>query len=185
MESDSNHAKIAALLDLQGYNYAGYSADYDAAHEENPDWIIFGSETGAAVRSRGIYHTPADEVIKANEGSSSDQQCSSYDNEAARFGESAEVAYEIDNSRPFVQGSFIWAGFDYIGEPTPLLFLPQQELLLRHHRHRRVPEGHLLLLPEPVDKGTDGPHSAPTGTGVRARRFPSSFTAIVTVSSSS
>jgi beta-galactosidase len=117
---------VAAVLDLQGYNYAGYVGDYDADHAAHPTWNIFGSETTAAVRTRGIYHTPADTLTKATSGTSPDRQCSSYDNETTNFGNSAEGAYTLDNDRPFVAGSFVWSGFDYIGEPTPYSSYPSK-----------------------------------------------------------
>jgi beta-galactosidase len=124
--NDAGVQSVAAVLDLQGYNYAGYVGDYDADHAAHPTWNIFGSETTAAVRSRGIYHTPADTLTKANSGTSPDRQCSSYDNETTNFGNSAEGAYTLDNDRPFVAGSFIWSGFDYIGEPTPYSSYPSK-----------------------------------------------------------
>jgi beta-galactosidase len=124
--TDATVRQIAGLLDLQGYNYAGYVGDYDADHAANPKWILFGSETTAAVRSRGVYHPPATTITKTNTGTSSDRQCSSYDNETTRFGNTAEGAYTYDNSRPFVAGSFIWSGFDYIGEPTPYSSYPSK-----------------------------------------------------------
>jgi beta-galactosidase len=124
--SEGNDRAVAALLDLVGYNYAPYAGDYDADHSANPTWKIFGSETTAAVRSRGIYHAPAATVTKATSQSSSDRQCSSYDNETTGFGNTAEGAYAYDNSRPFVAGSFIWSGFDYIGEPTPYSAWPSK-----------------------------------------------------------
>ncbi len=117
---------VAAVLDLQGYNYAGYVGDYDADHAAHPTWKIFGSETTAAVRSRSVYHTPASTITKSNDGTNPDRQCSSYDNETARFGNTAEGAYTYDNSRSFVAGSFIWVGFDYIGEPTPYSSYPSK-----------------------------------------------------------
>jgi beta-galactosidase len=120
------HRMIAPLLDLQGYNYAGYVGDYDADHAANPTWNIFGSEVSAAVRSRGIYHTPAGTLTSTNDGTSADRQSSSYDNETARFGNTAEGSYTYDVSRPFVAGEFIWAGFDYIGEPTPYSSYPSK-----------------------------------------------------------
>ena len=46
--------------------------------------------------------------------------------EAARFGSPAEDAYKMDADRPFVAGSFIWSGFDYIGEPTPYYYFPSK-----------------------------------------------------------
>ena len=70
-----------------------------------------GTETSAAVRSRGIYHTPAATITKATSQSSADRQCSSYDNETAGFGDTAQNSYSYDTSRAFVVGSFIWAGF--------------------------------------------------------------------------
>jgi len=117
---------IAALLDLVGYNYAPYAGDYDADHSAHPTWKLFGSEVAAAVRSRGIYHTPASTVTQSTSQSSPDRQCSSYDNEAAGFGVPAEDAYSYDNDRAFVAGEFVWSGFDYIGEPTPYSSWPSK-----------------------------------------------------------
>ena len=117
--SEGADQAVAALLDVAGYNYAGYAGDYDADHAANPTWKLMGTETSAALRSRGIYHAPAGTVTKATSSSRADKQCSSYDNETTNFGDTAEVAYTRDVSRPFVAGSFVWSGFDYIGEPTP------------------------------------------------------------------
>ena len=142
---------VAAVLDLQGYNYAGYVGDYDADHAAHPTWKIFGSETTAAVRTRGVYHTPADTLTKANSGTSPDRQCSSYDNETTNFGNSAEGAYALDNDRPFVAGSFVWSGFDYIGEPTPYSSYPSKSSYFGIVDTAGFPEGRLLLLQEPLD----------------------------------
>jgi beta-galactosidase len=124
--SEGDDRNVAALLDVQGYNYAPYAGDYDADHAAQPTWKLMGTETSAAVRSRGIYHTPASTITKATSQSSADRQCSSYDNEAAGFGDTAQNSYSYDASRTFVVGSFIWAGFDYIGEPTPYSSYPSK-----------------------------------------------------------
>ena len=124
--SEGDDRDVAALLDVQGYNYAPYAGDYDADHAAQPTWKLMGTETSAAVRSRGIYHTPASTITKATSQSSPDHQCSSYDNEAAGFGDTAQNSYSYDASRAFVVGSFIWAGFDYIGEPTPYSSYPSK-----------------------------------------------------------
>src|SRR5665647_629805 len=50
---------------------------------------------------------------------SSDMQCSNYDNSVVGWGHSAEAAWDFNKSRAFVGGEFVWTGFDYIGEPTP------------------------------------------------------------------
>jgi beta-galactosidase len=124
--SEGDDRNVAKLLDVAGYNYAPYAGDYDADHSANPTWKIMGTETSAAVRSRGIYHTPAATITKATSQSSADRQCSSYDNEATGFGDTAQNSYSYDTSRAFVAGSFIWSGFDYIGEPTPYSSWPSK-----------------------------------------------------------
>src|SRR4029079_12343114 len=124
--SEGDDRNVAKLLDVVGYNYAPYAGDYDADHYANPAWKLLGPEISAAVRSRGIYHTPAGTLTKATSMSMSDRQCSSYDNESAGFGDSAQNSYSYDASRAFVAGSFIWAGFDYIGEPTPYSSWPSK-----------------------------------------------------------
>jgi beta-galactosidase len=111
--SSANNQAVAAVLDLQGYNYSEWR--YDQDHTAHANWKFFGSETSSAVRSRGIYETPASKSILT----SPDTQCSSYDNSVVSWGSSAESSYKNDVSRNFVAGQFIWTGFDYIGEPTP------------------------------------------------------------------
>ena len=111
--SNANNQAVAAVLDLQGYNYS--EGRYDQDHTAHATWKLFGSETSSAVRSRGIYETPASKSILT----SPDTQCSSYDNSVVSWGSSAESSYKNDVSRSFVAGQFIWTGFDYIGEPTP------------------------------------------------------------------
>jgi beta-galactosidase len=104
---------VADELGAVGYNY--YEKAYDADHKAHPDWVIFGSETSSAVRTRGVYHLPTDKNILE----APDLQCSCYDNSVVPWGKSAEQSWIDDRDRPFVAGQFIWTGFDYIGEPTP------------------------------------------------------------------
>jgi beta-galactosidase len=110
---NATNQSVAAVLDLQGYNYS--ESRYDTDHSAHSNWRLFGSETSSAVRSRGIYHTP----VTKNILTSSDTQCSCYDNSVVSWGSSAESSYKNDVSRSFISGQFIWTGFDYIGEPTP------------------------------------------------------------------
>jgi beta-galactosidase len=106
-------SSTAAVEDLVGINYN--TGLYDSVHSGNPSWKIFASETSSAVRSRGVYKLP----VSSNVLSSSDNQCSSYDNSIVSWGASAEQSWTNVNTRGFVAGEFIWTGFDYIGEPTP------------------------------------------------------------------
>ncbi|ODM27047.1 sugar-binding protein [Clostridium sp. Bc-iso-3] len=110
---DETYKKVASVLDLVGYNYFPFM--YDQGHKEHPEWIMFGSETSSAVRSRGVYKTPTNENILTDK----DNQCSSYDNSVVAWGNSAESSYHEINRRDYMFGEFVWTGFDYIGEPTP------------------------------------------------------------------
>jgi beta-galactosidase len=110
----NNQGFLGPLLDMVGYNYAS-GGTYDNDHNNNPKWVIFGSETSSAVRTRGVYHLP----VNQNNLVSPDYQCSNYDNSVVPWGQSAEDSWDFDNTRSFVAGQFIWTGFDYIGEPTP------------------------------------------------------------------
>lgn len=108
-----NSQKIGKMLGLSGYNYT--EKCYDLHHKLYPDTVIYGSETSSAVRSRGIYHFPADVSMLTHD----DHQCSSLENCVVSWGRKAEDAWIKDRDRKFCAGQFIWTGIDYIGEPTP------------------------------------------------------------------
>ncbi len=112
--TSSGYSSMGGVLDVVGFNYAS-GGSYDSFHQQHPNWKLMGSETSSAVRTRGVYHLPTN----SNVLTSSDLQCSSYDNSVVGWGHSAENAWRFDKERPFVIGQFIWTGFDYIGEPTP------------------------------------------------------------------
>ena len=103
----------APLEDVIGLNYAPYS--YSGTHSSHPTWKLFASESSSAVRSRTVYKTP----VTTNILTSSDNQCSSYDNSVVSWGTSAEGSWSSVNGAAYIAGEFIWTGFDYIGEPTP------------------------------------------------------------------
>jgi len=112
-----NTQKVADTLKspkLVGYNYGEYL--YKDHHTKYKDWIMYGSETGSVVQSRGIYHFPLSQSVLADD----DEQCSSLGNSATSWGaKSTESCIIIDRDTPFSLGQFIWTGTDYIGEPTP------------------------------------------------------------------
>ncbi len=104
----------AEYVKLTGYNYA--EQHYEAHHAAHPDWIIYGSETASMVQSRGVYHFPMSEDILAEE----DAQCSALLNSKTSWGtQSVPRMLVEDRLNPYSLGQFIWAGIDYIGEPTP------------------------------------------------------------------
>ncbi len=113
MPWEAAHA-CADVVKLIGYNYA--EALYAAHHAAHPDWIIYGSETCAIVQSRGVYHFPLGKSILADD----DLQCSALGNSSTSWGaKSVEACIRADRDAPFSLGQFVWAGQDYLGEPTP------------------------------------------------------------------
>lgn len=109
-----NTQKCADIIKLMGYNYG--EKLYEAHHAAHPDWVIYGSETGSIVQSRGIYHFPLKQSVLVDD----DLQCSSLGNSRTSWGAaSIEDCLAADERYPFHLGQFVWSGFDYIGEPTP------------------------------------------------------------------
>ena len=106
--------KCADILKLVGYNYS--ENIYKEHHEKHPDWMIYGSETGSLVQSRGVYKFPLSETRLTDV----DEQCSALGNCNTSWGaRSIEDMICEDRDMEFSAGQFIWTGFDYIGEPTP------------------------------------------------------------------
>lgn len=106
--------RCADVVKLAGYNYA--ERLYDPHHAAHPDWVIYGSETGSVVQSRGIYHFPLRQPLLADD----DLQCSALGNSATSWGaRNTEACILADENTPYSAGQFIWTGTDYIGEPTP------------------------------------------------------------------
>jgi len=60
------------------------------------------------VSARGEYETDSGKGV-----------VSSYDRKGVRWGQSGEELMDILMNHPRVAGTFVWAGFDYHGEPTP------------------------------------------------------------------
>lgn len=101
-------------VDIVGYNYG--ESLYEEHHKIYPEWKIYGSETTSGVKSRGVYHFPADAAFLTHD----DLQCSSLGN--CRSGISADMPQKIiriNRDCDYCAGMFIWTGSDYIGEPSP------------------------------------------------------------------
>ncbi len=109
-----NARKCADIVKYVGYNYG--EKYYDEHHKAHPDWIIYGSETGSVVQSRGVYHFPYHQSVLTDD----DEQCSALGNSTTSWGaKSAESCIRAEIEHPYSCGQFVWSGFDFIGEPTP------------------------------------------------------------------
>ncbi|WP_369900838.1 Ig-like domain-containing protein [Bacillus manliponensis] len=108
------HENVANIVDVVGFNYAEHQ--YDKFREKHKDWVMYGSETSSAIRSRGVYAHPERNGVGDNHA---DLQQSSYDNDYVSWGKPAESSWKMNRDREYILGEYIWTGFDYIGEPTP------------------------------------------------------------------
>ena len=103
---------LADAIDLVGWNYK--PRKYKEIIDQQPDWVIYGSETSSTVSSRGVYHLPI-EKYELHES----LQITSYDLIGPPWAYPPDIEFESLENNPNNLGEFIWTGFDYLGEPTP------------------------------------------------------------------
>ncbi len=105
--------KLAYQIDIVGLNYKPY--DYAKTIEENPNMILYASETSSQTSSRGTYHLPIAAAVQKET-----HQVSSYDVAVGpSWAYPPDVEFDMQAANPTFLGEFIWTGFDYLGEPTP------------------------------------------------------------------
>jgi len=125
-DPEKNNIAKAGALDVLGFNYKIY--DYDNLPKSFPGKAFIASETVSALETRGMYkNIPQDSIVYMPAGSgqkyaenvNGDWTVSAYDKVAAYWGTSHENAWRAVKSRPFMSGTFVWTGIDYLGEPVP------------------------------------------------------------------
>jgi beta-galactosidase len=113
---------ILGQLDGVGLNY-NTAGSVDALHAKYPDKFLFESESSSETSTRGVYQDP----LQLNTGENytpGKRATSSYDNNLASWTMSGEYGLKKDRDRKWFAGQFLWAGMDYIGEPTPYDVFP-------------------------------------------------------------
>ena len=115
-DGSGDHEKIANELDAVGFNYS--EDNYKKLRAKHPNWLIYGSETSSATRTRGSYFRPERELVHSNQAYRHYEQ-SDYGNDRVGWGKTATASWTFDRDNPGYAGQFIWTGTDYIGEPTP------------------------------------------------------------------
>lgn len=117
-----NNIICSGALDVYGFNYHPHL--YDSCRVWFPGTPLIGSETVSSLNSRGIYYQPSSVRNRWNDYSenfteSGDHQCTAYDASCAPWANFHEEAWKAVRDRDWMAGTFIWTGFDYLGEPTP------------------------------------------------------------------
>lgn len=97
----------ADAVDLVGFNYK--AEWYDRYHALHPNRALTSTEDTSAVMTRGEWRTDTERNVLG-----------SYDTEAPEWGLTHHDSWKMIGTRPFIAATFVWTGFDYHGEPTPL-----------------------------------------------------------------
>jgi beta-galactosidase len=98
---------VGSIIDVVGFNY--YTHLYNRYHELHPNQPMLATETAATCSTRGEYANSDDLGY-----------CDAYDSTSQAWASSARDLWRAVSASPFVMGAFVWSGFDYRGEPTPL-----------------------------------------------------------------
>lgn len=116
-KAGSTQDQIVRILDGLGVNYNS-AKSMDGLHAMYPDKPFFCSEISSETSTRGEYSDPQLLNIGPNY---TPGKCnsSSYDNDMEYWAMSGEYELKKARDRLFWQGSFLWAGQDYVGEPDP------------------------------------------------------------------
>lgn len=95
---------------VAGLNYS--PGNYANNHRWQPTWPMVATETVSALCSRGIYSTTG------KISSPGRYLYTAYDTYAVSWGQTARVAWYPVILNDCISGTYVWTGFDYIGEPT-------------------------------------------------------------------
>ena len=130
--SRTNNLYTSGALDVIGLNYRPHG--YDSLRVWFPGMPIVASESVSAQNSRGIYYQPSTGIRIAGWSpfagvprpsaeelkGTIPNQCTAYDNCRSVWSvtDTHQNAWIPVRDRDFVAGTFVWTGFDYLGEPT-------------------------------------------------------------------
>ncbi len=125
----NNNLFVSGALDVLGLNYN--TDQYGNIREWFPGQPVIGSETASAINSRGVYHFPSTrlEILPhrflekypeaMNTPFPEDNQLTAFDMCRVPWGATAEDAWYAVRENDHIAGTYLWTGFDYLGEPTP------------------------------------------------------------------
>ena len=118
-------------LETSGWNYG---RRYVSTRNAYPDMPLIYSESASAFGTRGAYKLP---FPTAKNDFTDDGEMTAYMLTSALWADIPEIEFEYMRIDTFVAGEFVWTGFDYLGEPTPVMnidarwgaggFLPTRE----------------------------------------------------------
>ena len=118
-----NYIYQSKALDLISFNYK--QLQYLDFPKNYPGEKLLAAENISAFATRGHYDMPSDSIRIWPGGynepfrGNRDFTASAYDNVHAYWGSTHEETWKIVKNNDFISGTFIWSGFDFLGEPDP------------------------------------------------------------------
>ncbi|WP_031455572.1 sugar-binding domain-containing protein [Flavobacterium chungangense] len=120
---EKNFIYQSGALDLLGFNYK--HEDYKDFPVRFKGQKILASESVSALETRGHYDFPSDGIKAwppkhgAPFDGNADWTVSAFDQVQSYWGTTHETNWKTIKKQDFMAGTFIWTGFDYLGEPDP------------------------------------------------------------------
>jgi beta-galactosidase len=121
---EKNFIYRSGALDVLGFNYK--LAAYPELPGRFPGYPLIATETSSALASRGEYFMPSDSIRLMPPDSRTKfatgnphLKVSAYDHAYAYWGSTHEAGWNAVKKYPFIAGIYVWAGFDFLGEPVP------------------------------------------------------------------
>jgi beta-galactosidase len=108
--------RILDALETTGWNY---DRRYASTRKAYPDMPLIYSESASAFGTRGAYKLP---LPRRKNDWTDDGEMTAYMLTSARWSDIPEHEFEYMRIDTFMAGEFVWTGFDYLGEPTPVVF---------------------------------------------------------------
>ncbi|MGZ4245498.1 MAG: sugar-binding domain-containing protein [Solirubrobacteraceae bacterium] len=114
--------EMVGLLDGLGLNY-DTAKTINGLHAQYPTKFFFEAESSSETSTRGYYQDP--NLLNTGQNFTPGRyELSSYDNNFDSWTLSNQYDLQKVRDRQFFAGQFVWAGWDYIGEPTPYTMFP-------------------------------------------------------------
>ena len=121
--ASSSGPTILEPTDVAGYNYI-LQNPVDQHRADYPQRCALGSEETTGCGTRGVYFNPADGIAKSSVDAGNGRMVALNRDKHGpdSIYNCIERGLKFYAERPWLAGLFYWTGFDYRGEPNPMVF---------------------------------------------------------------
>ena len=105
---------LTKQVDIHGYNYIVQN-DVENRHKTYPDWFVVGTEETSGCGTRGVYETDSTRGWMKSINMEGEKRSANEKNVIER-------GWKFYRDNIWTGGLFYWTGFDYRGEPNPMVW---------------------------------------------------------------